>query len=393
MDWLCNKVRGAAQPAPPPALFPSFWMGGFESAAHINRFGRRLDMLAATQHDRFADMDYALLRSIGMRGARDAARWHLIERDGRFDFDSLAPLVRAAKRHAVAVIWTLCHYGWPRDVDVFAPDFPARFARFAGETARFIAQEDDRPPFYAPINEISFLTWQAGDAGRFFPFARGRGWELKRQLVRAAIMGTDAIRAVDPRARIVHVDPIIHVVPPRHRPDLADQAEGHRRAQFEAWDMLSGRVAPELGGNPGYLDIVGANFYHDSEIVEPDGRIRWEDAPRDPRWRPLSAMLAELWERYRRPLFLSETSHIGSGRAQWIREIVDEVRQARARGVPMEGICVFPIIDRPDWENPQHWHHSGLWELLPDQQGYYRRVLHPAYAAALRRCQAMLPES
>ncbi len=136
------RDRFKPKPAPPPTLFETFWMGGFESATHINRFRRRLDMLAATQHDRFADTDYALLRSIGMGAARDAARWHLIERDGHFDFDTLAPLVRAARRHDVQVIWTLCHYGWPRDVDVFAPDFPARFARYAGAVARFIAQED-----------------------------------------------------------------------------------------------------------------------------------------------------------------------------------------------------------------------------------------------------------
>ena len=35
----------------------SFWIGGFESACHINRAGCRLDLAAATQHDRFADAD------------------------------------------------------------------------------------------------------------------------------------------------------------------------------------------------------------------------------------------------------------------------------------------------------------------------------------------------
>ncbi len=34
-----------------PHVFDSFWMGGFEAATHINGAGRRLDMLAATQHD------------------------------------------------------------------------------------------------------------------------------------------------------------------------------------------------------------------------------------------------------------------------------------------------------------------------------------------------------
>ena len=63
-----------------PSLFQSFWMAGFESSCHINQSGRRLDMIAATQHDRFIDEDYARLLPFGMRTVRDTVRWHLIER-------------------------------------------------------------------------------------------------------------------------------------------------------------------------------------------------------------------------------------------------------------------------------------------------------------------------
>ena len=51
-----------------------------------------------------------------------------------------------------------------------------------------------------------------------FPYAHGRDGELKRQLVRAAIAGIEAIWAVDPRARMVFPEPLIHNVPPRWRP-------------------------------------------------------------------------------------------------------------------------------------------------------------------------------
>src|SRR3712207_5254033 len=94
-------------------LFRSFWLAGFESACHINRAGVRLDMLALTQHDRQAAGDYALLRSVGIQAARDGIRWPLIERRGRFDFSSLAPMAAAAREHGIQVIWNICHYGWP----------------------------------------------------------------------------------------------------------------------------------------------------------------------------------------------------------------------------------------------------------------------------------------
>src|SRR5919199_923058 len=96
-------------------LFKSFWLAGFESGCQVNRLGTRLDMLAITQHDRYVAEDYARLRSLGIEAARDAVRWHLIERDGRFDFASLTPMVAAARAQGIQVIWTLCHYGWPDD--------------------------------------------------------------------------------------------------------------------------------------------------------------------------------------------------------------------------------------------------------------------------------------
>jgi len=39
-------------------------MGGFESSCHVNEAGVRLDMLHATQHDRFVAEDYAALRKL-----------------------------------------------------------------------------------------------------------------------------------------------------------------------------------------------------------------------------------------------------------------------------------------------------------------------------------------
>src|SRR5437868_3258794 len=103
------------QPAPaaPPTLFRSFWIAGFEGACHINTAGKRLDMIAATQHDIQVEEDYALLKSVGIHTARDAMRWPLIERGGAWDFSSLAPMVQAAQRQGIQVIWTICHYGWP----------------------------------------------------------------------------------------------------------------------------------------------------------------------------------------------------------------------------------------------------------------------------------------
>ena len=150
------------------------------------------------------------------------------------------------------------------------------------------------------------------------------------------------------------------------------------------------RSGARAGGHPRYLDIMGVNFYHSNQWEYGGERLRWEDTPRDPRWQPFHRMLAEVYDRYRRPLFVGETSHIGVGRADWLREIAAELWSAHDSGIPLEGVCIFPIIDRMDWNDETHWHNSGLWDLVKGPDGVLERVLHLEYAEELRHSQALL---
>jgi len=364
-------------------------MGGFECATHINSHGERLDMIAGTEHDKRALEDYRLLASQGMLVARDGLRWHLIERGGQYDFSSFVPMLRAARQAGVQVIWDLCHYGWPNDVDLLRPEFVERFGKFAGAVARVVRNESDEVPFYAPVNEISFLCWAAA-RDLIYPHAEGKDEEIKRQLVRASIAACEAVWAVDRRARFLYPEPIIHVFSPKDKPELAAQAQSYNEAQFDAWDMMAGRKSPELGGKEDYLDIIGVNYYHSNQWEHLSGRLRWEDEPRDPRWIPFHELLHGVWERYRRPLLIAETSHFGVGRGRWIREIAMEVCIAvEKKGIPVEGICLYPVIDRYDWNDRNHWHNSGLWDFRITEMGM-ERVLNLPYAEALREVSSSL---
>ncbi|MFL5241783.1 MAG: hypothetical protein ACJ8FY_06720 [Gemmataceae bacterium] len=349
-------------------------------------------MISTTQHEQRAEEDYANLKEVGILAARDGIRWHRVDQLDSWDFSSFLPMLEAANRQEIQVIWTLCHYGWPEGLDLLSAAFVKRFAQYCEAVARSVSDVNSEIPFYSPINEIAFLTYSI-DKGYMHPYVRGRSAEVKRQLVRAALAGCEALWRVDPRARIVHVDPLIHVVPPRGRPDLAEAAAAQDASQFEVWDMLAGRRHPELGGGPEFLDIIGVNYYHANQWELPENRLCWEDTPRDDRWVPLHRLLAKLYERYKRPLFLGETSHFGVGRAPWLREIVQEVVAGRNQGVPIDGICLYPIIDRHDWEDLHHWHNSGLWDVIQDDQGGLQRVLNAEYAAELQKAQQMVSSS
>ena len=376
----------------PPSLFRSFWMGGYECSTHINTSGRRLDMIAGVGHDIQAEQDYKLLKTVGMRAARDGVRWHLVDRtgDGHYDWSSFEPMFETAQRQGIQIVWDLCHYGWPDGLDIFSSVFVSRFANFARAVAQFIKDRSADVPFYSPMNEMNFFAWGAS-RHLIFPFAHGKDDKLKRQIARAAIAACEAILHVDSRARFVFPEPLIQAMPPRNRPDLIAIANEHHEAQFEAWDLIAGIQQPDLGGHPRYLDIIGANFYADNQWeVCGDGHLAWDAEPRDGRWVPVHQLLAKLYKRYRRPLFLAETSHVGVGRARWILEISSEIHLARELGIPVEGICLYPILDRFDWERREHWHNSGLWDLQRRSDGKLVRVLNQSYASALRQAQALL---
>jgi UDP-galactopyranose mutase len=373
------------------AHFRSYWQAGFESACHITRAGARLDLLAATQHDRLAREDYRRLQAFGIRTVREAVRWHLVDRRGQYDFRSLRPLAEAARAEGVEVLWTLCHYGWPDDLDLLTPRFVDRFARYARATAECLAGHDDGTLYITPVNEISFMAWAAGARGVMYPFAEAPAPAIKRQLVRATIAAIDAIRDVVPGARFLHVDPLIHVVAPRDRPELTAAARAESASQFESVELLCGALEPELGGHPRYLDLLGLNYYHANQWELGNRRLRWEDHPRDSRWVPLHQLLAGVWRKFERPLVITETSHFGSGRAAWITEVAEEVRLALQSGVPVRGICLYPIIDRPDWEDACHWHNSGLWDLRLAPDGTLERILCEEYARAVQSARRVVP--
>src|SRR6266850_2480109 len=298
---------------PRESFLKSFFAGGFECSTFHRRSGQRMDFVASTAHDKFAQFDYQRLQKQGLRVAREGVRWHLVEpRRGHYDFSSVLPIVRAARVTGTQVIWDLCHFGWPEHIDLFKPEFVSYLAEFGAAFAKWLSNEMNGPGFFVPVNEISYFSWASGDEGSMHPFITGRGFELKVQLVRAAITTMDAIWSVVPSARFVHVDPIIHVLARPNHPEDAEAAEAYRLSQFQAFDMLGGRLWPELGGQEKYLDIIGVNFYpHNQWFYNLKGvrRIR-KFTPlsrRHPLYRPFREMLAEVYHKYHRPIFIAET--------------------------------------------------------------------------------------
>lgn len=92
-------------------------------------------------------------------------------------------------------------------------------------------------------------------------------------------------------------------------------------------------------------------------------------------------MLAEAYARYGRPIFLAETSIEGEAHARWLRHVGEEARAAIRAGVPLEGICLYPVLSHPGWDDDRYCS-NGLLEM---EVRAGRRVVHAPLADELRR--------
>ncbi len=357
-------------------MLRSFFFAGFECATGYNAHGEWIDQIAATQHDRYVDEDYQRLREVGIYAAREGVRWPYVDFRGHYDFSSVWPFVKASRKHRIEIVWDLFHYGYPEDIDLFSEEFPKRFADYCHVTAKFLQSEQEGPYYFTPVNEPSYLSWAAGDKGRFSPHCQGRAHDVKIALARAGIQGINAIREVIPEARMVNVDPVCNMVPPMDRPELADETRRYNEnAVFESWDLLCGKVMPELGGSRWHLDIVGMNYYWTNQWEI--GMDEHPLSPDDLRLSPLRNLVRRVWERYGGDLLITETGHVDGMRATWLDYITDETQALLKEGIPLKGICLYPILGMPEWHTRHQWTPMGLWDLQHQQVGMHRKIYKP----------------
>jgi beta-glucosidase/6-phospho-beta-glucosidase/beta-galactosidase len=367
-------------------MFGSLFMAGFECSTKQYWDGRRLDLLTSTRHFELCERDYEQCLRHGLTAARDGFRWNQISpKPGIYDWSSIRPMLQASRRTGMTVIWDLCHYGYPDWLNFWSDYFVEEFARYTTEAVKLIKAETGRRPMICPMNEVSFWAWLGGKEGKMTPAVVERGSDVKRQLIRAKLASIAAARAVDPDTVVICAEPLINMVTDSHEPEDEDAARAYHEAQYETVDHLLGRACPELGGHAGTIDVIGINYYPHNQW-----RIRGGFIPLGHCcYKPLSELLVEVWDRYRKPLFIAETGCEKSARAAWMHYIGQEVRAAMAAGVPIHGICLYPITDYEGWDNGRLCE-TGLFSL-PDERGI--RKVHTPLHDELKRQKTLFEQA
>ncbi|MBP9820185.1 family 1 glycosylhydrolase [Candidatus Woesebacteria bacterium] len=370
--------------------FKSFVMAGFECTYALAENRRRLDLLAATKHDQLVAEDYQLIKDVGIHTVREGLAWHQIDKgEGKYDFSRFIPMIEAAKEQGIQQIWDLNHFDYPADLDPFSQEFVDRFAAYSQAAIKTIRSYTDEEIYVVPLNEISFFSWIGADMGWWAPYSKGRtnGFKFKCQLVTTAIKAMESIWSIDKRVRFIQVDPYMRRVAtqPASRAAKRHVKDFNQLVRYEAWDMLSGKTHPELGGKLKYLDIIGVNYYiHNQEwVISPTVRgkrlmhqlIDWESPDRV----SFSKMLQDIFERYHRPMLISETGSFSENRVKWWARTLSEIDEAAAMGLPVAGVCAYPVLDRPESAGfllPN----SGLWDFVIDDETCGRVPHHKTLA-------------
>jgi hypothetical protein len=124
--------------------------------------------------------------------------------------------------------------------------------------------------------------------------------------------------------------------------------------------MISGRLAPELGGSPRHLDVVGVNYYWTNQWEIGSAAVPLDDD--DPRRMPFDALLRRVWDRYNHEILVTETAHVEHRRADWILEVAGAAEAVLNDGIPVHGVCLYPVLGMPEWHDRATWTRMGLWD-------------------------------
>jgi dTDP-4-dehydrorhamnose reductase len=352
--------------------------GGFECT--VNRVGdEQFDQLRRCGHDeRPEDLD--LLVSLGIRTIRLPVLWERVERDGWAWVDER---LGGLREFGIRPIVGLVHHGsGPLRTNLLDAEFAPGLAEFAARVAQRYPWVD----LWTPVNEPNTTARFSCLYGLWYPHERdGRsyGHALVNQC-RATVLAMEAIRNVNPAAQLVQTDDLMKT----HGTELLRyQVDHENERRWLSYDLLTGTLSPEhqqwrwfeeldfpveelawFRQRPCPPDLIGLNHYlsgerfldhrvdrYEPEVVGGNYVHRYADVlaarvlgpgPDGPK-----TLMREAWERYGRPLAVTEC-HNGCTREEqlrWLGEVWTAARELAAQGVDIRAVTVWSLLGAYGW--------------------------------------------
>jgi dTDP-4-dehydrorhamnose reductase len=363
----------------------------------VNRVGDEYfcQMQRSGHAERLDDLER--IAELGVRKLRYPVLWERIAPDGLASADWRWPderLGRLSELGIVPIAGLIHHGSGPRHTSLMSPCFAEKLAEFAGA----VAQRYPWLEYYTPVNEPLTTARFSGLYGHWYP--HGRDPALFKQALfnqcRAVVLSMRAIRRVNPQAKLVQTDDLGKYY---STPLLEYQARFNNEQRWLSWDLLCGRVdrghamwswlRDVCGASEAELmwfvdnacapDVMGPNYYITSErfIDErlenyparyhgDNGRHRYADIETarclaHPT-AGLRGLLLEAWERYHRPIAVTEVQLDSEpdDQLRWWVEVWRAAQGARAQGADVRAVTAWALFGSFDWNC-----------LVTECRGYY----------------------
>jgi dTDP-4-dehydrorhamnose reductase len=380
--------------------------GGIECS--VVRIGDRWrDQIRETGHEDRAATDIPMLAGMGIRTLRYPLLWERsVDSRAGAGWQWQDRQLAALERHGIQVVAGLVHHGsGPSGTHLLDPLFPEKLAQHATSAI-------ERHPTlraWTPINEPLTTARFACLYGYWYPHVRSEVQFVRAvaNQCRAVLLAMRAIRGRVPGACFVHTEDIGRVF---STPPIAAQAAYENERRWLSLDLLCGRIdrshpwraelesrgvpaghLDELATGEAAPDLIGVNHYVTSDrfldhrlALYPkhahggNGRLFYVDteaarASMDPNavgWEP---RLREVWQRYRRPMAVTEV-HLGCAdpmeSVRWLMEAWNAVHTLRAEGARIDAITPWGLLGLVDWDSMlrecRGHYEAGAWDTSLD---------------------------
>jgi dTDP-4-dehydrorhamnose reductase len=362
-----------------------------------------------TFHDQLAGNGFALevadldrLCSIGVSRVRLPIVWERVEKQrGVHDWAWTDQAVSHLTSRAISPIAGLLHHGsGPAWTNLLDPAFPELLGQYAGAVAERYPHIDAWTPVNEPLTTARFSALY----GFWYPHCRDDASFVRALLnqVRATVLAMQAVRRVNPDAQLVQTEDLGFITA---SPRLGYQAHFENLRRWLTFDLLCGRVGPEhdmwdylrtsgaseaellaLTQEPCPPDIIGINSYLTSErhlddrlaLYAPqqiggNGRDHYADVEavrvNGAFIGGFEARLRETWDRYRRPVAITEV-HLGCSREEqlrWLHQAWQAAERVRSDGADVRALTCWAAFGAFDWislvtRRDGHYE-PGLWDV------------------------------
>lgn len=384
---------------------PFLWATGIEDTfiPQARPGLRALDEYELTQHYKLWKRDFDLVAESGVKYLRWGIPWYRVQPtlnqwDWVWTDKALDYLVNVK---GITPILDLMHYGTPLWLDnsFINSSYPQRVAEYA---QKVVERYKSLVHYYTPLNEPMVNADMCGNKAEWPPYLSGDDGYVKitLALAKGIVLTTQAIKAEQPNAITVQVEALWHTF--TQDDSLLERVAHENARQYLCFDLTTGRVNDDYAINS-YLhkhgatdsdfdwfhtnavtfDLFGANFYpwsYNELKLKSDGSL--QRVTPQANGETIEVVIRAAYERYHLPVIVTETSANAdiAGRAQWMDETLDTVRDLRREGIPVVGYTWFPLFTMVDWEYRKgrrplkdYLIHLGLYDSALDSKGSLRR--------------------